>query len=310
MMNAIVWLVAGIGVGWGLSRLFDPDRGRRRRALLRDKAISVAHTIGDAVDTTSRDVRNRTRGAIAELRKPSAAPADDDNRRGQRFELLQSRWSPTARLLMGLGGGALTVFGVSSGGLVGTVIVAGGLTVLARAVTNLELGRLFGIGARRWPVTVQKTITVAAPVEEVFDFWCRYENFPRFMAHVRDVERLGPGRARWTVAGPGGLPIQWETEETRCERPRLLAWATTAGSPVSHAGVVRFDPEAAGTRVHVQLHYNPPAGALGHAVATLLGADPKRAFDDDLVRLKSLLEEGKTSVGGQPVRRDALGGER
>jgi hypothetical protein len=50
------------------------------------------------------------------------------------------------------------------------------------------------------------------------------------------------------------------------------------------------------------MSYNPPAGAIGHAIATLFGADPKRAMDEDMLRLKSLLEEGKTRADGEPVR--------
>jgi uncharacterized membrane protein len=65
--------------------------------------------------------------------------------------------------------------------------------------------------------------------------------------------------------------------------------------------------ERDGTRVHVQMRYTPPAGAVGHGLAALLGADPRRALDEDLVRFKSLLEEGKTSVRGQTVTREALG---
>jgi uncharacterized membrane protein len=46
-----------------------------------------------------------------------------------------------------------------------------------------------------------------------------------------------------------------------------------------------------------------PGGRLrarrSHALASLLGADPKHALDKDLVRFKSLLEDGKTSVRGQ-----------
>jgi len=207
---------------------------------------------------------------------------------------------------MGLAGAVLTLVGIRRQGVAGTVIGAGGLVVMARAVTDLELKRLFGIGAGRWAVTVQKTISVAAPIEEVFDFWSHYENFPRFMAHVREVRRTGEGRARWTVAGPAGVPIVWETEETRHEPPEL-AWRTTEGAPVAHAGIVRFDQDPEGTRIHIQMHYNPPAGAVGHALAALLGADPKQALDEDLVRFKSLLEDGKMSVRGQSVTREALG---
>jgi uncharacterized membrane protein len=62
---------------------------------------------------------------------------------------------------------------------------------------------------------------------------------------------------------------------------------------VQHAGLVRFDPEKRGTRVHIRMSYNPPAGATGHAVAVALGADPRRQMDGDLLRMKTLIETGK-----------------
>jgi uncharacterized membrane protein len=47
-----------------------------------------------------------------------------------------------------------------------------------------------------------------------------------------------------------------------------------------------------GTRVSVELSYIPPAGAFGHAVATMFGADPKSEMDADLLRMKSMIETG------------------
>jgi uncharacterized membrane protein len=41
------------------------------------------------------------------------------------------------------------------------------------------------------------------------------------------------------------------------------------------------------------MSYNPPAGALGHVVAKLFGADPKSELDDDLMRLKRTIETGQ-----------------
>jgi uncharacterized membrane protein len=384
-MGVVLGLIGGLLLGIGLSSLFDPSLGRRRRALIRDKAISAVHAAGDAVDTTSRDLANRSRGLIAGIRsRLSREPVSDpvliervratvgavvshprsievtahegrvtlrgpvladevhelvrraaavrgvrtiDNqleayteprdipglqgipgrrRGGARFELLQMEWSPTARLLIGLAGGTLGLVGLARAGLLGTLVTGAGLTLLARAVTNLELKRLFGIGAGRQAVTVQKTIDVVAPIEEVFDFWSRYENFPRFMAHVREVRRIGPGRARWTVAGPGGVPIEWETIETQHVPNNIIAWKTVEGAVVAHAGTVQFDQYPDATRIRVRMTWTPPAGAVGHAIASLLGSDPKRAMDKDLVRFKSLLEEGKASARGQTVTRDAL----
>ena len=54
--------------GAGLMYLLDPDGGRRRRARVRDQLVRAAHRTGDAVDATSRDVGNRARGVVAELR--------------------------------------------------------------------------------------------------------------------------------------------------------------------------------------------------------------------------------------------------
>ena len=51
----------------------------------------------------------------------------------------------------------------------------------------------------------------------------------------------------------------------------------------------------------VQMNYVPPAGALGHAVAQLFGVDPRQAMHEDLIQLKSLLEEGETSKEGTTV---------
>ena len=47
------------------------------------------------------------------------------------------------------------------------------------------------------------------------------------------------------------------------------------------------------TTVDVKMLYNPVAGAVGHAVAWMFGADPKHRMNDDLLRMKSYLETGK-----------------
>jgi hypothetical protein len=45
---------------------------------------------------------------------------------------------------------------------------------------------------------------------------------------------------------------------------------------------------------------------LGHLVASLLGSDPKRAMDEDLMRFKTLIEYGKTTTDGEVVTREDL----
>jgi uncharacterized membrane protein len=237
-----------------------------------------------------RDVESR----LEAHERPDDVPALQGGvaRTGERFELLQTRWSPTARLLAGAGGGVLAIAALRRGGLGGALLAAPGAALLARAATNLELRRLVGAGVGRRAVEVQKSLEIGAPVEIVFDFWRRVENFPRFMSNVREVRDLGGGRSHWVVAGPAGVPVEWEAEVTETTPNRVLAWRTVPGATVAHAGIVHFAPTPSGTRVEVRLSYAPPGGAAGHAVAALFGADPKREIDADLARMKTMLETG------------------
>jgi BON domain len=75
----ILQVLTAATAGAGLMYLLDPDGGRRRRALARDRLVRAAHRTGDAVDTTSRDVTNRARGVVAELRgRLAGAPVSDE----------------------------------------------------------------------------------------------------------------------------------------------------------------------------------------------------------------------------------------
>jgi uncharacterized membrane protein len=162
--------------------------------------------------------------------------------------------------------------------------------------------RLTGVGAGRRAIDVQKVIHVNAPVDRVWALWSEYESFPRFMSHLKEVRRTADGGSHWVAAGPAGVPVEWDAVTTSWVPNEVIAWKSVQGSPVGNAGRVQFRPNPDGsTQVDIKLSYNPPGGALGHAVASLLGADPKRALDEDMVRLKSLLEEGKTRADEGPV---------
>jgi osmotically-inducible protein OsmY len=56
----------GIAIGAGLMYLLDPDRGARRRALLRDQLIRAGHDLEEVTATSARRVRNRAVGLAHE----------------------------------------------------------------------------------------------------------------------------------------------------------------------------------------------------------------------------------------------------
>jgi uncharacterized membrane protein len=217
-------------------------------------------------------------------------------RSGERFELLQENWSPAARVLVGGVGAALMLAATQARGGLCALLGISGSALVARAASNRDLATLLGFGERG--ITVQKTIHVAAPVERVFHFWTDYQNFPRFMHNVRDVRQVAENRSHWVVAGPAGVPVQWTAEVTRVIPGELIEWRSVSDSDVRHSGSVRFAQSGDrssgdnGTRVSVELSYIPPAGAFGHAVASIFGADPKSEMDADLLRMKSMIETG------------------
>lgn len=61
-------LLGGIGIGALLMYLFDPDRGRGRRARLSDQLTSNVNRLGDAAGAKARDLRNRAQGVMHEAR--------------------------------------------------------------------------------------------------------------------------------------------------------------------------------------------------------------------------------------------------
>ena len=213
---------------------------------------------------------------------------------GPNTPLTRDNWSPLARTVVGLTGGAMGVFGAIRRDWVGAGVGLLGLGLATRGVTNLPASRLLGVGAGHRAVDVQKTININAPLGEVFGFFSRYDSFPRFMRNVREVRDHGNGYSHWTVAGPAGVTVEWDAELTEFEPHKCIAWASVPGSTVENAGVIRFQETGdGGTRVDIKLSYNPPGGALGHALATLFGSDPKSEMDQDLLRLKTTLETGR-----------------
>lgn len=241
--------------------------------------LGVVKHVPGARGVENRLALHKERGNVSSLQGGVA-------RRGQRFELLQDNWSPSARLLVGTLGLGLLL----RGGLLGRV---GGAALLARAVTNLDFATLVGMGAAEDGIEVHKTICINAPVEQVFDFWSHFENFPNFMSRVRNVHVAG-NRSHWVVRGPGGVDVEWTSEVVRNEPNALIEWRSTPDSAVKHQGEVRFERSGdGGTRINVCMCYQPPAGAFGHAVAAMLGADPKSEMDADLMRMKSMIETGR-----------------
>jgi hypothetical protein len=56
---------------------------------------------------------------------------------------------------------------------------------------------------------------------------------------------------------------------------------------------LRTAPDGQSTEVHVRLGYDLPGGQLGKTAAKYFGEEPHQQLDDDLRRLKQVLETGE-----------------
>jgi hypothetical protein len=80
--------VAGALGTWFL----DPQQGRRRVALVRDKARSAAHAGSGLAATGLRDLANRGRGVVAELRRVGDTSPTRDDVLAERIRARLGRW--------------------------------------------------------------------------------------------------------------------------------------------------------------------------------------------------------------------------
>lgn len=221
-----------------------------------------------------------------------------------------SRQAPATngQLLTALGGAGLAFLGLRRGGLIGLGLAIGGGALAARTLGGSEGMRwdrareTFRSWERRLPtsgpVAVQRSLTIERPRSKVYEFVSDFTRFPRFMSHVEDVTARPDGTWHWQIRGPAGMILEWDSELTADITNERLAWRSLPGADVPNEGELRFEdtPGGPGTSLHLELVYDPPGGAIGRAVAWLMGEEPDLQARDDLRRLKQLLETGEDAA--------------
>jgi hypothetical protein len=76
--EVVIAFLAGVGTGAALMYFLDPDRGGRRRALIRDKAVGLTNDARGAINAASEDLSNRAYGVYAETSKAvTGKPIDE-----------------------------------------------------------------------------------------------------------------------------------------------------------------------------------------------------------------------------------------
>lgn len=273
--------LSGVTVGAGLVYFLDPERGQLRRARFQRQLNPLLQQARQAVGIESQP------GQPGSLRYGSRVGDIQGLGAATLGEPTSESLGPS--LVWRFAGFLLTLYGLSRRGSLGGIFRTLGTGMLVGTARD-AIGGGGPVQDRRRAVDIQKTLYIDAPIEQVYGFWTNYENFPLFMSHVREVEDRGDGRSHWKVSGPGGVPIEWNALLIQQTPNEVIAWRSEAGSMLENSGIIRFTPVASGTRVDLRFCYHPPAGGAGQAVIELLGTDPRGKLNEDLGRMKALLE--------------------
>jgi uncharacterized membrane protein len=178
--------------------------------------------------------------------------------------------------------------------LIAGASAAAGVYGLTRVLGRKHINTLpYGYGTK-----MKKAVTVSAPPERLYKFWRKLENVSVLFDNVITVKVLDDVHSHWTLRVPAGMTLEWDAEMTADRKDEMIGWRSMQGASLDNAGYVRFERATGGrgTVVRVALQYNPPAGKLGAALATILGEKPSSLVEEALRKFKQLIEAGEVAT--------------
>lgn len=211
-------------------------------------------------------------------------------------------------------GALLTLAGLSRGTLPGMLIAGVGGALLYRGFTGrcpvyeklgVDTQRSLGEQISERGIHVEQAYLINRTPQDLYTYWRDFTNLPRIMSHLESVQVIDERRSHWVAKAPriAGGSVEWDAEITQDEPNSRIVWRSLPGSDIDTVGEIRFASAIGdrGTEVHVSMEYVPPAGRIGHWVATLFGLAPRRQMREDLRSFKRLMETGEiATVEGQP----------
>lgn len=214
------------------------------------------------------------------------------------------------RLLSAAVGGGLAVYGLLRRSLPGLGLAGLGGALLYRGLSghcyayealglhsmHVPDGPLASVRAGKG-IKIEESIVIDAPPEELFRFWRKLDNLPRFMRHLESVTIQDDDRSHWVARAPLGQHVAWDALIHTERDNAMISWRSVPGGLIDTAGSVHFEPRSGGrsTEVRVALKYRLPGGILGTAFARMFGEAPEQQIRDDLRRLKRHIEASRSA---------------
>jgi uncharacterized membrane protein len=164
------------------------------------------------------------------------------------------------------------------------------------------------------PITASKTahpsralfaeaVTINRPAQELYSFWRNPRNLAHVMENIRSIVPIDATHSRWTVTGPAGREVSWESVITEDVPGEEIYWQSAEGADVANSGRIEFrDAGGRGTIVRATIAYEPPGGVIGQMIAKLFQREPRIQTRRDLHRFKQLMETGEIATGARNRR--------
>ena len=141
---------------------------------------------------------------------------------------------------------------------------------------------------------IEKSVEVMAPVNAVYNQWTQFEEFPQFMAGVKQVKQIDDTHLHWRTE-IWGKDKEFDAEITEQMPDQRIAWRSTTGD-APNAGEVRFEPLGPDrTRVHLAMSYEPQG--VVENVGDKLGAMTARV-QTSVNDFKKFIEKRGQETGG------------
>jgi uncharacterized membrane protein len=163
--------------------------------------------------------------------------------------------------------------------------MSGGKGLAGKALSKAMPGGGGGGAKKTRRLPIQRWTDVAVPVDQAYEAWTEFTEYPKFMHRVLNVREKQGNKISWQEK-IWFSSREWEGEITERRKNDRIAWKTRSG--MSHRGVVSFHKIGDNlTRVMVDMEFEPN-GMLEKMASGLRFV--KRAVQADLARFKAYVE--------------------
>lgn len=144
--------------------------------------------------------------------------------------------------------------------------------------------------------TVNESVTIDRPIEDVFDFIADNENDPRWCPSVEEIRQIagngaGPGSRYRMRHAPGGMKFEATVEIVESNRPHSLKWIMTDSGHTLH-GTYELQEMNGKTRVTQtsQITFEGWVRIPGLFMKRFIARDVQNELGKQFANLKQILE--------------------